>query len=402
MIELALIKSLFNKINYDKYSQLINPKVLSRETKQIIKDIVIYYEKTSEDIDFKDFRSWYFVVQHPNMDEKAVDEYKDIFDKIEQETLENTQQIILEFERQEFYLDLQESLDDNIEIEDLSSKLSEFLLKNNANNQTLIAENMDLLSALSASNRQDGLRWRCKALDDHFEGGLIRGDFGVIAASVDAGKSSFIASELGYMAQQLKDNEYILWLSNEGEWTSILPRLYCSVLNCTRKRLEKDKESAIIEYTKRMHGDPSRVQIIDIQGWTAKNIEQTIKTKTPRLVAIDLVDNINGFDKYSNKESATEKYGKLYQWCREIATKYCPVLGVTQLNAEGANKMYPRLENLRMSQIDKQGACTFALMIGSLPNDPYTRYFSMPKNKVNTNKTWKAIVKFNPNKSIFT
>ena len=54
------------------------------------------------------------------------------------------------------------------------------------------------------------------------------------------------------------------------------------------------------------------------------------------------------------------------------------------------------MSKLRGSRVDKQSAATFQLMIGALEGDNSTRYLSMPKNKINANKSWKAQVQFNP------
>ncbi len=84
-----------------------------------------------------------------------------------------------------------------------------------------------------------------------------------------------------------------------------------------------------------------------------------------------------------------------------MATHYAPILGVTQLNGDGEDQMYPSMSQLRGSRVDKQAAATFQLMIGSMVEDNNTRYLSMPKNKINENKSWKAIVKFDPARSRF-
>jgi hypothetical protein len=122
-----------------------------------------------------------------------------------------------------------------------------------------------------------------------------------------------------------------------------------------------------------------------------------IKSNPPKLLVIDLLDNVSGF----NKESEWSRYGKLYQWAREIATHYCPVLGVSQLNGDGENKEYPSMSRLRGSRVDKQGAATFQLHIGSLEGNNDIRYLSMPKNKINSNKSWRVQVKFDANRSRF-
>lgn len=405
MIEISLLKALAIKDNLLKYKPMLNPKTLASQSIIILKAYEEYFKLNTEHlcVDLGLFKTLFFNSLHPYISEKEVLEYSQILSLLaEQHNKDEIQKIIAGFEQQEFYSELHNLLDQNIDVITIQTKLDIFKAKIQditRDDQTTV--DMDLIQALDYTDRSTGLRWRCKALEEHFQGGLIQGDFGIIAGYVDAGKTSFLISEVSHMATQLKDDDYILWFSNEGSWKSILPRVYCATLNCRPSQLVKHKDRAVTSYTTKMNGDKNRIRIVDIQGWSAKDCENIVIKKTPALVVIDLVDNLSGFDKYMNKESSFEKYCKLYQWCRELATQYCPVLGVSQMNREGENKMYPSMSSLRGSGVDKQAAATFQLMIGSLEGDNTTRYLSMPKNKINENKGWKAIVKFDPIKSIY-
>ncbi len=404
MIELSLLKAFLNRKNFENYKHLLNTKSLSTDSIIILKDYMEYYSRieNSEWIDLGEFSTFFFNIQHPTLDDKSVLKYKEIFDAIENNAnSDNIEALILGFEQQEFYATIQRLIDNDVNSLELENKITVFNERTKDLIKEDLYENMDIDKALAYTDRTNGLQWRCKALREHFQGGVIQGDFIVVAALPDAGKSSFCASELSYMAQQLKDDEHIVWLSNEGDYKSALPRLWQAALNCTIKDLTENKERAKLKYKELMKGNINRVQLVNIQGWTAQQIESLIKKKQPKLIAIDMLDNINGFDKFMSKEGGTELYRKLYQWAREVATKYAPVIGFSQMNAEAEDKMYPSLHNLRGSKIDKQAACTFQLMIGSLASDNTTRYLSSPKNKVNENKTWKAIVKFDASRSRF-
>jgi replicative DNA helicase len=263
---------------------------------------------------------------------------------------------------------------------------------------------MELSEAQEYTDRSKGLRWRSKALNEYFrDGGVILGDFILIAGFVGCGKSSFIASEVTKMAQQLEGDDYILWMSNEGSYKALIERMYSAALNATSQEMRGDeaRQKARASYIKGMKGNLNRIRIIDIQGWNAKQIEQLIAKRTPKLAIIDLVDHIEGFDKYSTKENSFEKYGKLYQWCREVATKYCPVFGISQLNGEGENNMYPMMSQMRGSRVDKQAAASAVLMIGSIVGDNTTRYLSIPKSKINEVSDWTAVVQFDASRSRF-
>lgn len=405
MIEITLLKAFTDREVFNNYRHLLNPKSLSIQSKLILKDYEVYFSlnPTTDLVDMGKFSVFFFNERNPYLDDKSVIEYKDILEQISKaEPNEEINRLIRSFEQQEFYQDLQLKLDNNADILAVKQELDDFINKIDKVSNEQHVEEMNLKEALDYTDRSNGLQWRCMELRKHFNGGLIKGDFGIIAGFVDSGKSSFIASELSFMGQQLMNDDYILWLSNEGDYKSILPRLYQATLNCTDQDLRKHKESAIIKYKEKMKGDVNRVVIKDIQGWNVKDIEKLIKKRVPKLLVIDLLDHVSGFNSYNSKESGSfEIYNRLYQWGREIATQYCPVLGVSQMNGDGEDQMYPPMSKLRGSRIDKQAAATFQLMIGSINNDNTVRYLSMPKNKINSNKGWKVSVKFDPERSRF-
>lgn len=71
-----------------------------------------------------------------------------------------------------------------------------------------------------------GLRWRLKTLNEIF-GSLRKGDFGFVFARPETGKTTFLASETTYMAEQLSDDAGpILWFNNEEQGNKVKIRCY--------------------------------------------------------------------------------------------------------------------------------------------------------------------------------
>ncbi len=336
------------------------------------------------------------------MDDKSVEKWKTIIANIESTPIDGTScnQIITAFEQQELYAALHQDLDKNMPVSEVLSKIETAMSRIdglNGSNSSLEAE-MDLTLALTTTDRTKGLQWRLNCLRELFqEGGLIKGDFGIIAGFVDCGKTSFIASELSHMAQQLRGDEYIAWLNTEGSWEQLIPRIYCATLNCTASDLRKFPEKAKEKYLEKMNGDLNRIRIMNFQRKSTRDVEDLIKRKPPSLIVFDLLDGLRGFEKFMGGDgNVTERYSQLYQWAREIATQHCPVLAITQLNGDGNNEPYPTITNLRGSRVDKQAAATFQLIIGSLEGNNTERYLSMPKNKISTEKGWRRQVSFDP------
>lgn len=407
MIEISLLKALSNRSNLDKYVRLINPKTLSTQSVLLLKDYQAYFSSREvEDIDFGEFKAFFFLEQHSAFDDKSVDEYKDIIGRIESsQNEEDIRAIITAFERQELYNTLHNDLDNNINPKELLEKVTSHIERHEqiTKDEQALQEDMDLHSSLDFTDRSEGLKWRLKSLQDHFQGGLIQGDFGLIAGFTDSGKTSFLCSEVSYMAEQLEGDQWIAWLNTEGSWQQIIPRIYQAALNCTMSDLKKWPDKAVAKYEQLMKGNKNRIKVLNFQRKSTRDVEKLLKVNPPSLIVFDLLDHINGFNNLLGKEgNATERYGALYQWARTIATEACPVLAISQLNGDGNDQEYPSITNLRGSRVDKQSAATFQLIIGSREGDNNTRYLSMPKNKVSSNKSWRAVVSFDPIRSRFS
>ncbi len=405
MIELSLLKALSIKVNYSKYRALLNDKTLSRHSLTLLKDYEVYFEtfKLQEVIDFDTFCTFFFTTRHPFLDEKSIIEYKEILNSLAKLDLTEEIATILEsFNKQELYQELTDLLERNEDPQVVCSKIEQFTKDSKSLMKGTEEDNMDLDKALEYVDRSNGLQWRLECLREHFGGGLIKGDFGIIAGYTDSGKSSFLSSELSYIAQQLVDDQYILWLNNEGDWKRILPRIYCAALNCDNSTLVRRKEEAKIRYKELMKGNTNRIVVMDIQGKHTKDIERIVESRPPALIVFDMLDHLRGFEKYmSNDGGSFERYSKLYHWALALSASTCPILATSQLNRNGSDDMYPAITELRGSGVDKQSAATFLLVIGMLTGEDSVRYLSTPKFKLGANKSWKCQVKFDPLKSRF-
>ncbi len=229
-------------------------------------------------------------------------------------------------------------------------------------------------------------------------GTLTGGTFGVVAARPNSGKTSFLASEITYIAQQLVPNAAILWLNNENKGDRIGPRLYAALCNATRNELSVHRDRAKKEYQERIG---SRIQIIDIQGWNYKQIERVVKTMKPEIVLIDMLDNVRG-PKGSSEDTTDMKYERLYQWALELScSQNCAVIATSQMNVDGENQAFPDMTVLKGSRGSaKQGAASWVLMIGR-ENDKYkSRFLSAPKSKFGDD-SMKSEVIFDSERSLF-
>lgn len=405
-IEINLLKALSNKDNLNNYQRLLNTKTLSVRAIEILKDYQRYFETypTHMDIDWGVFREFFFIQRHPNLDEESDLVYTDIINQLMSKEIDSCTNIISAFEQKILYEQLDKDIQNNIAIEDIKNKVDVGLDKINAlkGTQEAVGDDMDLREAMTYTDRSKGLKWRLNCLNELFQGGLIKGDFGIIAGFVDMGKTGFLCSEVSYMAQQLEGDQWIAWLNTEGNWQQILPRLYSSTLNVTHQDLSRYTDKATEKYLEKMKGDKNRIKVLNFQRKSTKDVERLIKNNPPSLIVFDLLDHIRGFDRLVGSEgNVTERYNALYQWAREVATSTCPILAISQLNGDGNNEPYPSITNLRGSRVDKQAAASFQLIIGGKEGNSTERFLSMPKNKISSNKGWRQQVRFDPLRNRF-
>ena len=237
----------------------------------------------------------------------------------------------------------------------------------------------DLLDDASEDN---GVHWRLPCLNASMRG-LRGGDFGILAARPDQGKTSFICSEVTYMAGQLPEGRPVVWFNNEGPGLSIYPRLMQAAMNCSMQTLIDKKEAGTLydDYYKIVGED--RIRVMDIHGYNTGQVEDIIAKVNPGIIIYDMIDNIRGFGSAARNDLQLEY---MYQWAREKAVKYDSIaLATSQISNEGADTIYPGLGMLKDSKTGKQGACDFQLMVGSMETKPEyanTRWLSLPKNKL--------------------
>lgn len=229
---------------------------------------------------------------------------------------------------------------------------------------------------------ESGIRWRLNTLNSHMRP-LRGGDFGIIAGRPDKGKTTFLSSEVTFMASQLEDDRNIIWLNNEGPSGRIVKRLYQSALNKSITELvELSTNKKLKGMYEKVVGRVDRIRVIDIHGFHVGQVEAILERSNPGVILYDMIDNIRGFGAEARTDLQLEE---MYKWGRERAVKYdCIGLATSQISTEGEGLQYPGLSMLKDSKTGKQGACDFQLMIGASndQNLEYSRFLSLPKNKL--------------------
>ena len=233
---------------------------------------------------------------------------------------------------------------------------------------------MDLEKLYDTQIVTPGLRWRLKWLNQSL-GSLRKGDFGFIFARPETGKTTFLASEITHMVHQTEGE--VLWFNNEEQGNKVAIRVYQAALGKQMSDLFENRTISQIEYTE-LTGN--RIKILDFEDSNSKTrIENILKQSNPALIIFDQIDKVRGFKGERNDLELKQ----IYQWAREIAKMYAPVIAVSQASGEAEGKLFLTMDMVDGSKTAKQGEADWILGIGKeQDNLSRSRYFNICKNKL--------------------
>jgi len=258
-------------------------------------------------------------------------------------------------------------------VEELLDMFSKFEHQEIEINQAAPIE-MNLKNLYDSQVETPGLRWRLKFLNQSL-GSLRKGDFGFIFARPETGKTTFLASEITHMATQTEGD--ILWFCNEEQAKKVGIRTFQASLGIQTNSLWSDLDRNQKVYDSKVG---NRIKIFDFEdSHKASRIEEVIKSYNPALIIFDQLDKVKGF----KAERKDLELAASYQWARDLAKHYAPVIGVSQASGEAEGKLWLSMDMIDGSKTGKAAEADWILGIGKdSDNTSRSRYFSICKNKL--------------------
>lgn len=234
----------------------------------------------------------------------------------------------------------------------------------------------DLESLLAETVQKPGLRWRLNSLNKSL-GSLRKGNFGFLFARPETGKTTFLASEITFMLQQLKDDRPIIWFNNEQVGAEVMLRVYQGYFGVTLEQLLANPRKYKEAWKNEVKG---RFKLIDDANIDKARVEKICKQLKPSLILFDQIDKIKGFA--ADRDDL--RLGAIYIWARELAKQYCPVIGVCQADGSAENQKWLTMEHVANAKTSKQAEADWILGIGKIHAEgaEHTRYLNINKNKL--------------------
>jgi replicative DNA helicase len=236
----------------------------------------------------------------------------------------------------------------------------------------------DLTELANSALKTKGLRWRLKTLNQML-GSLRKGDFGFVFARPETGKTTFLASEVTYMCEQLSEEDGpILWINNEEQSDKVKIRCYQASLGLDLSTLLSNLPKHTEQFLEKTKG---KLKINkDAATIHKREVERLCKELKPSLIIFDQIDKIVGFE--NDREDL--KLGAIYQWARELAKLYAPVIAVCQADGSGEGVKWLTMSNVANAKTAKQAEADWILGIGKVNDAGYDslRFLHLSKNKL--------------------
>lgn len=394
-LDLSTLRLLKSRQRYERFHNMIPEGTVNKETKALIKRFGEFFKATdAQEIRHAEF--WPFLrTRYPNWKEKDVAFWQALTKPIDQSNpLGLDEQIItnlLSTALGNKALDLIEKwkAGDEVELgEALRHAVEDFDKALHRKVKTPLVE-LAWDDMIAEETNDVGLHWRLNALRQSTRA-LRPGDFGIIAMRPDRGKTTLVASEVTYMAPQLRElypDELrpIVWFNNEGPGRRIVSRIRQSALGLSvREVVDLGAEEAQRQYIEALGGREDMIRVIDIHGYSSWEVEELIRKHQPAVAVFDMIDNLRFSGATMNGGERTDQvlesmYGAAREWC----VKYDMVgIATSQLSAAAEGVKFPPQTDLKDSRTGKQGACDF-IIVGGVDNaQPNTRYISLTKNKI--------------------
>ena len=383
-IDLLVVTS--NKDTYNRFKEHVKKHNVSPITLEIFNVLGEYWDNypTRTEINYSEFRTFFSIVKgrkvkDPSAYEVAFDNLKDALDKPSPIVKDLLGKLIeTDYATQIYDVCLKIGTGMGGELESIEPMLNAYKKEIGASvekDDVFVKPSLDYLSGVVASG---GLRWRLKELNVAL-GPIRKGDFIIVAARPETGKTTFTASEASYMMTQLQPDEHVIWINNEEASNKVMMRVIQSYNQVTSSELLGDPATHEAKF---IAGGGQRFLILDDDSGikSVAKIAMLFKEYKPGLIIFDQLDKVHGF----KQDREDLRIGQLYEWARDVAKEYCPVIAISQVDGTGEGEKWIQMNQLRGSKTDKIGEADAIVTIGK-SNEPgmdLQRFIHVPKNKL--------------------
>lgn len=405
MLDITLLQVVKVRDAYEYYRPMIREHLIDDRTKTLIFDFKAYFDsfETHKEINWDTFPTWWRQFRHPNIKKDELEYYEKIFKRVQEKPEEESASKLRE-QLQDLHFatvvanKAHDLIDGKISGDSFINEVQELTeqsLNERVKNGDVPWDTSTVEDVITHMGYDNGLKFGLKCLDESC-GSLHPSKFVVCSAYVDSGKTTFLADQFAAnILRQVADpnnsdkwfyNRPIMWFNNEGDTKDI--KMYClqSLWGVTYDRIQQNP-SGVQEAYLNLTGGKDLLNIIPCQGWHIKDAERYIKMYRPAVVIYDMLDNFDGFE---TDGTIDQRYRKLYDYARQLATKYEHAsVATSQCTGEANGLERIEMHLLAGSRVAKQSTADLIIMLGrslEMGKDG-CRYIYTPKNKMQSQQT---------------
>lgn len=377
--DLSILRSFTKKDNYQQYRNFLKKEDFLKELQPVLRGFDDWYATNQEEPTVEDIANFVFAAGIPDAQENFL---REVLNTLAAVPVPASAQLALQRFKQNRICEKLALASYNFSSG--IGRLDDVLLLTDQlrtpEKETLDDSNFvtdDIEAILKETVLTPGLRWRLASLNRSL-GSLRKGDFGFIFKRPESGGTTFIADQTAFMASQLKEDDGpILWFNNEEQGSKVRLRSYEAALGATLDQILRSRARAKEAYLKATKG---KIEIFDSAYITRGTVESLIRTKKPRLVVIDQLSKLKGFE----DDRKDLELGAICQWGRETSKTSCPVIGVHQAGGEGEGIKWLNMGHVSNAKTAMQAEADFLIGIGKSNETGFEkiRYFNICKNKL--------------------
>ena len=385
--DIDVLTAVSDKDTYNRFKEHVKKHNVSTITLDIFNVLGEYWDNypARTEINFSEFKTFYFIVRgkkvkDPSIIESAFDNLKASLDDPKRPIVKDILAKLIETDYATRIYDVCLGIGtgkggDLTSIEPMLNDYKKEIGASVDKEDVFVRPSLSYISSIVATG---GLNWRLPELNVAL-GPLRKGDFVIIAARPETGKTTFTASEASYMMTQLQPDEHVIWINNEEASNKVMMRVIQAYHGVTTGELMSDTDDYEREFTSN-GGDRFLVLDDDSGVKSVGKISSLFTEYKPGLIIFDQLDKVHGF----KQDREDLRIGQLYEWARDVAKEYCPVIAISQVDGTGEGEKWIQMNQLRGSKTDKIGEADAIITIGK-SNEPamdLQRFIHVPKNKL--------------------
>jgi len=221
--------------------------------------------------------------------------------------------------------------------------------------------------------------------------GIGPGNFGIMFALVESGKSAFNISICFGPDGFAEQGARVLYVANEEPAEATRFRAVMANTGFSEERLLQNKHAARDMWRR------IKDNVLFHETTEIRQLEALVKKYKPDIVVVDQMDKLNINGSFARDDL---KLSEIYRRGREIAKKnQCSFIAVTQADASADGRTSLRFTQMSGSKIGKPAEADYVLGLGKEAtengSDNFLRYLTVSKNKIG-GKHGRCIVTIQP------